>query len=393
MIKPPPYCGDPAMALGLLPRLDTTGGVRSLFADRRVGYSFNTRVAIRKACDLLGLVPGDEVLAPAYNCGSELDPLRHAGLLIRLYPVSEAAEVDHEQVARLIGPRTRAIYLTHYFGFLQPATTVLRALCDTHGLKLIEDCALSLLSGTRPADGRTGDVAVFCFYKFFPVLAGGALVLNDPGLPLPAFSANASSKVVAKGLARAGLGVVLGAERAAGLIRKLKGWGTSASTPHADCIRPDMPEHYYFDPELRNVRLTGFTARALAGLDPVAAISARRANYTRALQALAEAPNLSPLFPVLMDEAVPLSMPVRVGHCRNALVAALQAEGIPATPWWSSYNCHLDFSHPDLAIACALKDEVLSLPCHQYLGFAQIDHIMDRLCCLSRECGQTGRIH
>ena len=180
MTNPAPYCGDLAMAFDLRPQRDAAaGGVTPLFAGRRVNYSFNTRVAIRKAVDLLGLKPGDEVLAPAYNCGSELDPLRHAGLSIRLYPITAATGIDPNQLESMIGPRTRAIYMTHYFGFLQPETSTIRNLCDEHGLHLIEDCALSLLSGDAPAEGRAGDISVFCFYKFFPVLAGGALVINS----------------------------------------------------------------------------------------------------------------------------------------------------------------------------------------------------------------------
>ena len=82
-----PFCGDLATASSLITRQDASGGVPALLSGRRVRYSFNTRVAIRKTVEILGLKPGDEVLAPAYNCGSELDPLRHAGLSIRLFPV------------------------------------------------------------------------------------------------------------------------------------------------------------------------------------------------------------------------------------------------------------------------------------------------------------------
>ena len=65
-------------------------------------------------------------------------------------------------------------------------------------------------------------------------------------------------------------------------------------------------------------------------------------------------------------------MPVRVKNChRNALVKALQAEGIAAMPWWAGYNRHLDFSDRpgiDLSAARTLKDTIVSLPIHQYLG-------------------------
>ncbi len=60
----------------------------------------------------------------------------------------------------------------------------MKALAERHGLPLIEDCALSLLSsdGDRPL-GTTGDVGIFCLYKTLPVPNGGALVVNG-GKPL-----------------------------------------------------------------------------------------------------------------------------------------------------------------------------------------------------------------
>jgi dTDP-4-amino-4,6-dideoxygalactose transaminase len=390
MMNPAPYCGDLALAFDLRPKRDAAGGVLPLFAGRRASYSFNTRVAIRKAVDLLGLKPGDEVLAPAYNCGSELDPLRHAGLSIRLYPITAATEIDPNQLESMIGPLTRAIYLTHYFGFLQPETAAIRKLCDGHGLLLIEDCALSLLSGDAPAEGRAGDISVFCFYKFFPVLAGGALVINSEKIATDvSFARPAPRKVVGKGLLRAGLSAALGPAGAAGLLRKVKGdRDADLSQETQEHLQPDMPGHYYFDPRLTDARMSTFTMRELAGFDVAATIAARRANYLRLLDGMVGVPDLAPIYPELPASAVPLSMPVRVTTSdgkvaqarRNALVRALQAEGIAATSWWAGYCRHLDFSDKpgvDLATARRLKDTVFSLPTHQNLGQIEIDHIAE----------------
>src|SRR5262249_16327709 len=93
-----------------------------------------------------------------------------------------------EDVARKIGPKTKALYLVHYAGFPGPVAEM-RELADRHGLPLIEDCALSLLSsdGTVPL-GTTGDIGIFCLYKTLPVPSGGALTVNGPGqysLPEP----------------------------------------------------------------------------------------------------------------------------------------------------------------------------------------------------------------
>ena len=390
------YCGDPVQRFGRFSARDAAGGVPALFTGRRASFSFNTRVAIRKACDLLGLKPGDEVLAPAYNCGSELDPLLHAGLSILLYPLDRQARVDPDAVAALIRPKTRAIYVTHYFGFLQPELTALRRLCDDHGLALIEDCALSLFSGAQPAEGRTGDIAVFCFYKFLPVIAGGALVINTARITGETrFVKPAPAGFVAKRLIRAGLRAGLGTTATAALSRVLR--GRTAAAPDSAPVPapvpasrqtdpPDMPGHYYFAPRLQNTRISSLTAHMLSGFDVAEVSAARRTNYLHLLDRLNAIPGAAPLFSDLPAEAVPLNMPVVItGPDRNALVLALQAEGIAATPWWSGYNRHLDFSSaPD---ARYLKDHLLCLPSHQSLTVAAIDHIAARFHALIQRGG------
>ncbi len=373
----PSRCGDMSPSLGQMFARDPAGGIPALFRGRRTHYSFNTRVAIRKACDLLGLGPGDEILAPAYNCGSEMDPLRHAGLAIRLYPVDRRTRFDPDAVERMIGPRTRAIYLTHYFGFLQPDAAALRGICDRHGLFLIEDCALSLLSGAAPVEGRTGDVAVFCFYKFFPTLAGGALVVNNGALGGDIrFDGRPPVRDMAKRLARAGLSMTLGAEGSATALRLLRRGRVPDMPAARPAGRPDMPAHYYFDPRLRDAPISRFAAHPLRAFDAAQAISARRGNYRLFLGHLAGMPGAAPLFPDLPDDACPPSMPVLVKG-RDALAAALAARGIPATPWWAGYNRHLDWA--GCADACHLKDHVLSLPLHQYLEPAAIGYIAKEL--------------
>ena len=373
-----PYCGDPPMTAARLVRRDPEGGFPALFSDRRVFWSFNTRVAIRAACDVLGLKAGDEVLAPAYNCGSEVDPLVDAGLALRLYPVEEDLRADLARIEPLITSRTRAIYVTNYFGIIQPELAALRALCDKRGLRLIEDCALSLLSGANPAEGRTGDVAVFCFYKFVPVLQGGALVINAPDLTTDTPFANpAPRKTVVKTLLRAGLGNVLGTARAQGLMRALKGSRSVHAAAPADAGElDDMPSHYYFDPALRGTRISAFAARPLRAFSVQDAITARRANWQHYRDLLDGMPDVRMLTPTLAPETCPLNMPVIVDR-RDQVAQTLQARGIGVTPWWAGFNRNLDWQGQSGAMA--LKNDVLSLPLHQFLGATHLDHIAEQL--------------
>lgn len=338
-------------------------GAQALFQGRRVGFSFNTRVAIRRACDLLGLTSGDEVLAPAYNCGSELDPLLHAGLSVRLYPVDRRLRIDTEAVERMIGPQTRALYLTHYFGFLRPETLALRRVCDSHGLALIEDCALSLLSGLHPADGRVGDVAVFCFYKFFPVIRGGALVVNNPAVAHPEFDRPAPFKAIAKELARQPVKTAL-----APLRDHLRRQYMPETDPPPEG-HPDIPSHYYFDPDLQDRRMSAVTAWQLRRLDPAEAIRRRRQNYQTLLNHIADTPGITVMENRLPAEVCPLGLPILV-RARDTVARLLSTKGFSTSPWWAGYHRALDWSQaPD---SCYLKDHLLLLNVHQDMDTAQM---------------------
>lgn len=340
------------------------GDFAALFAGRRVAHAFSARVAIRRACDLMGLGPGTEVLAPAYNCGSELDPVLDAGAAVRLYPISETLATDVAAVERMIGPQTRAIYLIHYFGVINPATRDLRALCDRHGLRLIEDCALSLLSGEHPAEGRAGDVAVFCFYKFFPfpVIRGGALVVNAPDLPDPGpFPRPApEARVAAQALRQALLRLPLA--RAA--RRRLRPARAPRAVPAEAEQMPDMPAAYYFDHDLRDRAISRLTLAALARVDPGRAIRARRANYLALAALLRDRPGLRLLVPDLPDDAVPLGLPLAVAG-RDRIARALTAQGFATPTWWAGGNRRLGWTGSETAAARRLKEEVLLLPVDQ----------------------------
>lgn len=370
-------CGPAELRIRSVFVADKQGGVPGLFRNRRIGYSYNTRVAIRKACELLELGPGDEILAPAYNCGSEIDPLLDAGLEVTFYPVDRQARIDLAGIEAKISDKTRAVYLTHYFGMLQADTAAVRALCDRYGLFLIEDCALSLLSGNAPAEGYSGDISVFCFYKFFPVPTGGAMVINTDSVPgAPLFSGRAPTAQVYKERLRLVLGMLLGARALGGLkrLRQTSRVGAAVREPEP---WPDMPSDYYFDPHLSDARIDPFARWPLRSFDVEETIRLRRENYLTYLRLLAGVEGVSPLFPELPENACPQSFPVLVNR-RDDIAASLAGEGIDASAWWAGYNLNLSWGE-DFDDAAYLKNNVLSLPLHQSLSPDAIAHIVDRL--------------
>jgi dTDP-4-amino-4,6-dideoxygalactose transaminase len=77
-------------------------------------------------------------------------------------------------------PKTRAAIVVHYFGRVQPHIEELAAICQEHGVTLIEDCALAL--GARQGErlaGTFGDTAVFSFTKSDWCYGGGAAVFRS----------------------------------------------------------------------------------------------------------------------------------------------------------------------------------------------------------------------
>lgn len=91
-----------------------------------------------------GLRPGDEVLVPAVTWPTQIWSLLMAGYQVRLVDVDPATlNVSVDDLARQIGPRTRAISLVHLMGNTANLDEIL-ALTQRHELVLVEDACEAL---------------------------------------------------------------------------------------------------------------------------------------------------------------------------------------------------------------------------------------------------------
>ncbi|MCW3033782.1 MAG: hypothetical protein QOK19_36 [Solirubrobacteraceae bacterium] len=125
--------------------------------------------ALHLACLAAGLGPGDEVLVPAFTFVASAAAIRFVGATPVLCDVISPREfnVDPADVARRITPRTRAVIGVHFCGYPAEAAA-LRALCDEHGLTLIEDCAQAIgavLDDDGRQAGTVGELGAFSFFS------------------------------------------------------------------------------------------------------------------------------------------------------------------------------------------------------------------------------------
>ena len=156
----------------------------------RVTHSGRTAlIALLKAA---GLAPGDEIIVPAYTFRALIELIAASGYVPVPADINRRdLNLSPDDVARHIGPRTRAILATHLFG--RPcALTDLKTLATRHGLLLIEDCAQAMGSEWQGQKvGSIGDAAILSFDLLKPInsIGGGAILTRHPGIAerLPLF--------------------------------------------------------------------------------------------------------------------------------------------------------------------------------------------------------------
>lgn len=136
--------------------------------------------AIHLALRAVGVGVGDEVITVSHTAVATVAAIAMAGATPVLADVdAQTLTLDPAAVEALVTPRTKAIIAVHLYG--HPAELEsLMALCQRHGLVLIEDCAQAhgaLYQGRRV--GSFGHVSTFSFY---PTKNLGAI--GDAGMVL-----------------------------------------------------------------------------------------------------------------------------------------------------------------------------------------------------------------
>jgi perosamine synthetase len=142
----------------------------------------NGTVAMHLALATLGLEPGDEVILPTFTMIATINAVAYCGAT----PVLVDSELDYwqmdvEQVAAKITPRTKAIIPVHIYGHPVDMDPLME-LAREHGISVIEDAAESHGAEYkgRPT-GSLGDAAGFSFYgnKIITTGEGGMITTNN----------------------------------------------------------------------------------------------------------------------------------------------------------------------------------------------------------------------
>jgi dTDP-4-amino-4,6-dideoxygalactose transaminase len=133
----------------------------------------------------LALSPEDEVITTPLTFAATANVIEHVGarpVFVDVDPTTGL--IDPERVKAAITPRTRALLPVHLYG-RACEMDALKALCDEHGLALVEDCAHAIETTYRGRrTGTFGNVSCYSFYvtKNLTTVEGGMLLTDDAEL-------------------------------------------------------------------------------------------------------------------------------------------------------------------------------------------------------------------
>ncbi len=130
-----------------------------------------------------GVGPGDEVIVPSFTFAATANAVLYCGARPVFAEIlsRERPYLDPADVARRIGPATKAVCVVHYAGY-PAAVDQLAELCEERGVALIEDVAhapSATLHGRKL--GTWGLAGAFSFFsnKILSVGEGGLLCTDD----------------------------------------------------------------------------------------------------------------------------------------------------------------------------------------------------------------------
>ena len=142
----------------------------------------NGTVALHLALVTLGIGKDDEVIVPTLTYIASVNAIAYVGAKPVFADSHEKTwNIDHDQILKLITPKTKAIMVVHLYGNSCDINSIVK-ICKERDIFLIEDAAEAF--GTKYYNkyvGTFGDVATFSFFgnKTITTGEGGMLVTNN----------------------------------------------------------------------------------------------------------------------------------------------------------------------------------------------------------------------
>jgi len=326
--------------------LDTAGG------GRRAVSTNSCTEALHIAARLVGLGPGDEVIAPSFTYVAGHQAISRTGAEIVFCDIEpERLSIDPDRITDLITDRTKAILAVDYLG-LPCRLDEIMEIARAHGLRVLEDAAHAFgsTSDGRPV-GSFGDLTCFSFgpVKMITTLEGGAVI-----------TPNAADVQALHELRHLGIDSDTDAR-----YKNQRNW-------EFDVVRQGYRCHLGSVP----------SAMGIAQLDLVDTFIANRQEYCRYYDAaFADLDGLI-RFDTDWKGVAPYIYVVRVreGDRRDAFMAHLKEQGIGTGIHFLGAHDFTFYEHcrrDDLAVTREATGQVVTLPLHPFMETESLDRVIE----------------
>lgn len=365
----------PRLHLNNFFRAKPQAGLFKTFYGKEATCFYLGRGALWHGVKLLHLKNTDNVLVPSYHCGVDIESILMADVGITYYKVKEDMTVDMKDLQSKINSNSRAVLITHYYGFPQQIDS-LKKFCQENKLFLIEDCAHALLSSYqgRPL-GIFGDISIFSQRKSLALPDGGALLINHPNMGSLTMMKKPNHIVTLKttiGLLFSSLG---NANNCNVLINPLKFIKNKIN----DLIKKEFGKTYStgmdFDVSVGHITMSNLSKRIMDGTEIEKVIQKRRQNFCYLLDNIANSHCIIKFYSALPEGTCPLFCPIQIiGKSRRDVQDFFLRYGVQTFVFGEIL--HSSLPKNTFAEAEMLSREILCLPVHQDLSKEDLDHML-----------------
>ncbi len=352
-------------------------------------FTTSGRASIALALKHAGIKKEDEVLIPAYHCEAMVAPAKWRQAQIVFYRINPDTSAQLEDIAAKITSKTRAILVTHYFGFEQPLQNI-KELCEKHNMILIEDCAHAMFGiSSGKGIGTTGDYAIGSCMKFLPIYEGGMLCSSKQNLdgislspPSVKFQLKSAANTLEASINYNRLGRLGRLGQSAKLFLKTKDiiWNLLKNSPLGqDDVKlgPSSSEGGFgLDEAWIHKKISWFSLQIIrhSTLEKVA--KQRQQNYLSMLSTLTNLPNCRVLFKTLPEHTVPWVFPIYVDD-PDRFFQPLKMQGVPV--WRFGEFLDKTVTKEVCPISVEYSKHIFQFPCHQSLTANDIEWMLNKI--------------
>jgi len=354
--------------------------------ERQIVFTFTGSTALGLAADSLKRKNKTHLLAPSFHCGHEIEPFARKNYKISLYRIDRKGNVDINHLNSLLDDQRQIVLVTHYFGFPQNISKITE-MCRSKGIFIIEDCAHSFQTKIKDRlVGSWGDISIFSYRKTLPLPDGGALIVNNPNIPLSFPTIRPLNLALWRKTIKLLLdGLIITAEgnsplyfRGLYTLKRIILHAKSLLNLYSNegnlhLYSPDDPS-YNYSSDIFDWKISKTSLRIMNKLDLENIFHARRHNYRYLGTGLNGAKCLHPLFADLPDGVCPLSLPV-VAYGDIFKVKKVMRRYSLIHPWWPDNYPGVDIkSFPE---SQWLKERCYVISINQDMKKKHLDYFID----------------